>query len=69
MDTSAWRRARSNKDLPFIQNPEPGSAQTFNERIEATTPAQKAPPLPLIAGASYTILGIFYLWTLSNKRV
>lgn len=49
MDTSAWRRARSNKDLPFIQNPEPGSAQTFNERIEATTPAQKAPPLPLIA--------------------
>ncbi|KAG0598525.1 hypothetical protein M758_12G081400 [Ceratodon purpureus] len=49
MDTSVWRHARTNKDLPSTQNPEPGPAQAFNERIEATTPAPKAPPLPSIA--------------------
>ena len=60
MDTSVWRHARTNKDLPSTQNPEPGPAQAFNERIEATTPAPKAPPLPSIAGASFTIVVICY---------
>lgn len=60
MDTSIWRHARTNKDLPSTQNAEPGSAQTFNERIEATAPALKTPPLPSIAGASCTIVIICY---------
>lgn len=57
MDTSAWRHLRTNKDLPSTQNPEVGStAQTSNERIEATTPALKASIAPITAGASWTSL-------------
>ena len=67
MDTSAWRHVRTSKDVLSTQNPELGSAQTFNERIEVTTPAQKAPPLSIIAGASYTIAVICCLWALSTN--